>query len=196
MQIKRLVLLIGIFIFMPLIAIGDVLPQKILAVAQSGIDQNTIKNKQEVVFYSLKDYSLFDDSLIIKKGEKLVFILSNYNNPTIGKRDGSYNVIMKEPLPTKTNYLLSGTIRIATPNDIKGMAGKAGITVAGKILKIPGFSQAVAAAKGVIKPGEEGRLKTVEKNVFESTPLSYVEKGKDFKIGTDVVVAIKLKNSL
>ena len=77
------------------------------------------------------------------------------------------------------------------------MAKNLGISAAGKILTVPGFSQAIAAAKGIINPDEEvGRLKTVEKNVYESTPLSYAEKGKDFVVEPDGVVVIKLRNEI
>ncbi len=198
MNIKKLVILAGLLFLSPISALGaDIIPEKLFAVAQSHINENTIKSTQEIRLYALDDYSLFEDSLKIKKGETLVFVLDKYNPATRGKRNGAYSVTLKSPMPTNSNYVLSGTMRVATPTDFKGMAGKVGVSIAGKILKVPGFSQAVAAAKGIINPDEEeGRLKTVEKNVYESTPLTYAEKGKEFNIETDGVVVIKLRNQI
>ena len=176
---------------------ADILPEKLLAVSNSQINENTIRKTQTVSLYALDDYFLFDDNLNIKKGEKLVFILNSYNPPTRGKRNGAYKVTLKSPQPKESGYVLSGTMHVATPKDLKGMAKNLGISAAGKILKVPGFSQAIAAAKGIINPDEEvGRLKTVEKNVYESTPLSYAEKGKDFVVEPDGVVVIKLRNEI
>lgn len=195
---KKLVIIFGILLFCPLFAnAADIIPEKILAVAEYEINKNTINKIQEVSLYSADDYCLFDDTLKIKKGEKLVLILNGYSVPTRGKRNGIYKVTLKSPLPESSDYVLSGTMKVATPADIKGMATNLGISVVGKALKIPGFSQAVAAAKGLINPDEEkGRFRTVSRNVFESTPLKYTEKGEDFSIERDGVVVIKLRNEI
>ncbi len=195
---KKIILVVGlILLFYPLFAsAAEVLPQKIVAVTQYEINEHTINSRHQISLYALKDYSLFDNSLNIKKGERIVLILDSYSAPTRGKRNGYYKVTLKSPLPKESGYVPSGTMQVTTPKDIKGMAESAGITVVGKILKVPGFSQAVAAAKGIINPDEEGRIKTVEKNVYESTPLSYTEKGKDFVVEPDGLVTIKLRNGI
>ena len=195
---KKIILFIGvILLFCPLFAsAAEVIPQKIVAVTQSEISEHTIKSKHEISLYALQDYSLFDESLNIKKGEKIVLILDSYSVPTRGKRNGYYKVTLKSPLPKESGYVPSGTMQVTTPKDVKGMAESLGITVAGKILKVPGFSQVVAATKGVINPDEEGILKTVEKNVYESTPLSYTEMGKDFVVEPDGLVTIKLRSGI
>ena len=198
MNIKKLVLLAGLLFFLPLSAgAKDIIPDKIFAVAPTTITENTIEETQEITLYALDDYSIFDDALKIKKGEELVFILDKYNPAMRGKRNGAYSVTLKSPLPEDGDYVLSGMMFVAQQSDLKSWANKIGITVTGKALKIPGFSQAVAAAKGIIKPDEEkGRFRTVSRNVFESTPLKYVEKGKEFEVETDGIVKIFLRNTI
>ena len=195
---KKLLVIFGMLLFCPLFAgAGEIIPEKIVAVAQYEINKDTIKERQEISLYSADDYSLFDDTLKIKKGEKLEFILNSYSEPTRGKRNGAYKVTLKSPLPESSDYVLSGTMKVATEADLAGMAKSLGISVVGKALKIPGFSQAIAAAKGIIDPDEEkGRFRTVSRNVYESTPLKYTEKGQDFSIETDGVVVIKLRNEI
>ncbi len=196
---KKIILVVGvILLFYPLFATAaEVMPQKIVAVAQSEIDANTIKSEHEVSLYAIKDYSLFDDSLTLKKGEELRLILDDYNAPTRGKRDGYYKVTLKNPLPKDAGFIPSGTMRVATEKDLKGMAQNLGITVVGKILKVPGFSQAVAAAKGIINPDEgSSRFTTARKNVFYSTPLKYAGIGSEFFVEPDGVVIIKLRNEI
>ena len=197
MNIKKLIITAGLLLFLPLSAVAkDIIPDRIFAVAPSEINENTIEEKQEITLYALEDYSLFDNALNIKKGEELLFILEKYNHATRGKRNGAYSVTLKSPLPEDGDYVISGLMLVAQPSDLKSWAGKIGITVTGKALKIPGFSQAVAAAKGIIKPDEEkGRFRTVSRNVYESTPLKYVEKGKEFEVETDGVVKIFLRNT-
>ena len=49
-------------------------------------------------------------------------------------------------------------------------------------------------SKGLINPDEDkSRLKTAGENLYESTPLTYAEKGKDFQVEEDGIVVIKLK---
>lgn len=198
MNIKKIILTAGILLCLPVSTLGaEIIPEKLFAVAQHEINENTIKSTQEVTLLALDDYSLFDDTLEIKKGEELLFILDEYKPATRGKRNGVYNVTLKHPQPKESGSVLSGTMQVATPTDFKGMAQKLGITVVGKALKVPGFSQAVAAAKGLINPDEEkGRFRSVSRNVYESTPLSLAEKGKEFNIETDGIVVIKLRNQL
>lgn len=194
---KKIILFIGvILLFYPLFAsAAEVIPQKIVGVAHSEINANTIESKHEISLYALKDYSLFDDTLEIKKGEELFFILDDYNAPTRGKRDGYYKVTLKKPLPKDSGIVPTGTMRVATEKDLAGMAQNLGITVVGKILKVPGFSQAVAAAKGVINPNEgESRFTSARKNVFYSTPLKYIGVGSDFAVEPDGLVIIKLRS--
>ena len=195
---RKIVIIFGILLLCNLFANAtDVVPEKILAVAEHEINKETINTTQEISLYSVDDYILFDENLKIKKGEKLVFTLDSYSAPTRGKRNGTYKVTLKSPLPKSGNYFLSGTMNVATSKDLMNTAKNLGIKVVGKALKIPGFSQAVAAAKGIINPDEEkGRFRSVSRNVYETTPLKYAEKGEDFMIEPDGIVVIKLRNKI
>ena len=87
-----------------------------------------------------------------------------------------------------------GKMKVSTPKDYKDILKNTGISIVGHALKFPGFSQAIAISKGLINPDEDkSRLKTAGENLYESTPLTYAEKGKDFEVDEDGIVVIKLK---
>ena len=77
--------------------------------------------------------------------------------------------------------------------DIKEIIESASVSLAGKLLKVPGFTQAFATAKGLIKPNEgQSRLKSAGQNLYESTPLTYIKEGEDLEIEPDSIVVIKV----
>ena len=195
---KKIVIVIGMLLFCNLSVFAiDIIPKKILAITEFEINKDTINETKEISLYSLEDYTLFDDNLNIKKGEKFVLLLDSYSVPTRGKRNGTYKVTLKSPMPESGDYFLSGTMKPSTKRDFKGTVQNLGIKVVGKGLRMPGFSQAVAAAKGIIKPDEEkGRFRSVSRNVYETTPLKYTEKGNDFLVEPDGIVVIRLRNKI
>ena len=104
-------------------------------------------------------------------------------------------------MPSKNNEIIhctensyKGTIRNSTPKDLKEVSKKAGITIVGKVLKIPVFSQVVATSKGIIKPNEnQTRLQSAGTNLYKSTPLTYFERGQSLNLEENTIVVIKLK---
>lgn len=192
---KSAILLITLLI-MNTCAFADILPDKIYAAAHYEINKNTKKISPEITLYSYGDY-LLNNELSISDGEKITLKLDEYVSPKRGKRNGYYKVTYIAPVPegeTYKSFNLKGTLRPSNPKDIKEIAKSAGISAAGYVLKVPGFTQALAAAKGLITPNEnESRLKSAGENVYKSTPLTYAEKGEDFKLEPDDLAVIKLK---
>lgn len=193
---KKLLLIFFCALFINLSATAEIIPEKIYAAAHYKTDKNTIKQSPEITLYAYGDY-LLNNKITIVDGEKIRLKLDEYISPKRGKRNGYYKVTYLSPVPEGTTYKtynLTGTLRPSNPKDIKEIAKKAGISVAGFVLKVPGFTQAIAAAKGIISPNEnESRLKSAGENVYKSTPLTYVEKGKDFTLDIDDLAVIKLK---
>ena len=74
----------------------------------------------------------------------------------------------------------------------KNLANIGLTTAAGKILHVPVLSQGISFVKGV-KNAENGeRIVSGVKQVYEDSPLSYVEKGDEFKVteGQEVKLTI------
>ena len=137
--------------------------------------------------------AIWPDKTEIQKGDSIKIKLIEYKTPSRGKRNGFYLIELIEAGDSQREKI-AGKMRVSTPKDIKEMAKTAGVMITGKVLKVPGFSQAVAISKGLIKPNEnEGRLVSAGKNLYESTPLTYIEKGEDFKAEKDGIVVLKLK---
>lgn len=181
----RYILVLIMFFITAVIAHAQILPDTIFAVTPHHINSKNIKINQTIPLIVFNSDNSKGD--IVKK--KMIYIkILQYVKPKRGKRDGYYKV------EYNSDVKLSGKMRASTPKDMKNITEEAGIIIAGHILKIPGFSQAVAVSKGLITPNEnENRLQSAGKNLYESTPLTYIEKGKDFDIESDGIVVLKLK---
>ncbi len=197
---KKLLLILSILIFGTVLSVNaQVLPNKIYAVSTEEVQYQNIKSGKLLYFKALEEYKISENENLEKNAEITVKVLK-YIKPKRGKRDGYLNVnIVSYEVPSlnekKTpTEKINGTLRLSTPKDIKSMAKNAGVSVVGHILKVPGFSQALAVSKGLLEPNkDQSRLKSAGKNLYESTPLVYVEKGKDLNIEQDSIVVIKVK---
>ncbi len=190
---KKLLFLISIILFfIPAGMAADILPVAIYAVTPENISCETLKEDQEIELYAVDDYDL-GEIMIINKADPVTVKIKEYIKPKRGKLDGYYRVeYINEKI--NPNIVITGKMRASTPNDLKSIAKSVGVSLAGHILKIPGFSQTVAVSKGLIKPNtDETRLQSAGKNLYESTPLTYTEKGKDFAVEEDGIVVLKLR---
>ncbi len=174
------------------LAQADIVPTNIYAVTPVSFGIQDVNNDKTIELLSFKDYELND--ITIKKQDKLTIELTEYIHPKRGKRNGYFKIQLKaiNDIPVKEKF--TGTMRISEPKDMQEMAEKAGVTIAGAILKVPGFSQGVAVAKGILSPNEnETRIKSAGQNLYKSTPLPYIKKGDDFLIEENGVVVLKLR---
>ena len=191
--IKSLIVIFMLLIFSIVPSYADVVPSKVYAITQNNLNcQNTDKNtKIELVSYD--DYGLED--IVITQGSTLTVILSEYKSAKRGKLNGYYKIkLIAVDDKNVQDFGYYGTMKIAEPKDMKEIVEKAGVTIAGAVLNIPGLSQGVAVAKGIINPNEnESRLKSAGKNLYESTPLTYAEKGEDFSVEANDIVVLRLR---
>ncbi|MBE7704229.1 MAG: hypothetical protein E7Z90_00285 [Cyanobacteria bacterium SIG29] len=182
-------------------ASAEVLAHKIYAISHFQYNMDEIHENSILEFHSIDDYKISDvdtvpqNSIITIKVNKIIYAKR-------GKRDGYLKVkLISYTIPEQDNKTknissknLIGSLKLTTKKDLKGIAKNTGISVVGHVLKVPGFSQAVAATKGLIKPNpNQNRLQSVGTNVYKSTPLVYTEKGKNIKIDEDSIVLIKIK---
>ncbi len=197
---KKIITLLFLLIFTQLSVCAEVLPRSIYAVSEHNINGKTLKNGDILTFQTIDNYSI-SDTTKIEKNSIITLKVKKYMTPKRGKRNGYLKAELTSfTLPSEGGIKYSNigenncTLRLSTPKDFKEIAKNTGVTVTGHILKIPGFSQAVAVSKGLLKPNpNQNRLKSAGTNLYESTPLTYTEKGEDLNIEEDSIVLIRIK---
>ncbi len=195
---KKLFYLAFIFLlFTTIKCYAGVLPENIYVVTESDLNTSNVNINKEINFLSFDNYEI-SDTIKVNKGDKITVKPIEYKKPKRAKRNGYYIVqLMKITNNEETlelNKKILCKMRPSTPKDFKEFAESAGVKITGHILKVPGFSQVVAASKGIIKPNEgQNRLVSAGKNIYESTPLTYIEKGEDFSAEKDSVLVLKFR---
>lgn len=134
---------------------------------------------------------LEEDSIISAKAAKII-------EPKRGKRNGylvispiSYTIPSKGEITAQIDdeYWVANVVGYK-PFDVKKAAFGAGLGVAGHFVK--GIGQIYYFGKGIIAPNEgEGRLKSGAKNVYENSPLCYIEEGEEVNIKTGDILLLK-----
>lgn len=202
-MIRFLLLLFSLFILFPISVNAKILSYKIYAISHNNIATEHIVPNSILQFQTIEQY-LISDTEYVEKNSILKLKVNEYVQAKRGKRDAYLKVaLISYTVPSENdetinieNKKLTGTLKLSTPKDVKEIAKSAGVTVAGRILKIPGFSQAIALSKGLIKPNpEQNRLQSAGTNLYESTPLTLAEIGENLCIEQDSIVVIKVKES-
>lgn len=98
-------------------------------------------------------------------------------------------VISKEGV--KTEITKEYPAKYTTKLNKKDMAKSAVLAVGNHFVK--GISSGVAAVEGAIKNEEGNRLKSSAVSVYESSPLSYIEKGKPIVLEEDKIFLLNFK---
>ncbi len=197
---KILLTIITLLLIIPQVVKAEVIPHKVYAAALQAIEGKQLTHNCLLTFKAIDNYKI-SDKIIIEKNSDITVKVLDYVDPKRGKRDGYLKVkLVSYTIPSinRTETVLNkyeGSLRPSNKKDFKEIAENTGVSVAGHFLKVPGFSQAVAVSKGLIKPNEDqNRLQSAGKNLYESTPLTYIEKGKDFNIEEDTIVVISIKD--
>lgn len=198
---KVILLALSMLFLIPVFALANILPTKIYACSTQNIAESSLVRGKLLSFHAIDAYRLPDNSSI-EKGSVVTVKVTEYVKPKRGKRNGYAKVkFVSYTVPTENNATINktdedyeGTIKLSTPLDKKKLAEKAGVTVVGQALKVPGFSQAVAVSKGLIDPNpNQNRIESAGTNLYNSTPLTYTEAGKGLKIEEDSIVVITIK---
>lgn len=199
---KIIYLAIFILFLIPIYTYAQVIPDKIYACSTQEIDVKAIKEGELLSFHALGDYE-FAESNYIEENSIITVKIKKYIPPKRGKRDGYAKIqVIQYTVPSEENKIVDlskkkimGKLKLSSPIDKKEILKNAGVSAAGHVLKIPGFSQAIAVSKGLIKPNpDQNRLQSAGTNLYESTPLTYAEKGIDLLIEEDAIVVLKLKD--
>lgn len=198
---KKFILTILIIAMFPVAVIAEIVPHKVYAVSHCDVMAESMYEGQNISFQSLDRYFVSETEYVEKDGI-ITVRLDKYVEPKRGQRNGYLKIKLVEyTIPSENNKIknvedmdIYGTLRLSEKKDRKEIAKSAGVAITGHILKVPGFSQAVAVSKGIIKPNpDQNRLQSAGRNLYQSTPLKYSEKGQEINIEKDAIVVLRLK---
>lgn len=120
-----------------------------------------------------------------------------------GKMDGYIDtMLVAYSVPSEGNKAIDVSekklmmkVKLYSETDFKGLAESAATTVVSHVFDVPFLSQGVAAVKGAVTPIEgESRVKSAGISVYESTPLVYINKGRELEAvsGTKLTLSFKI----
>lgn len=126
--------------------------------------------------------------------------ITDVKSPKRLKRNASFRFIPEIYYDTHEGYSkniernFEGKYSSMSELSVKSVAKKGAIT-AGNMFVSSFIGPGVALVEGAIKNERDNRAKSAAVSVYESTPLSYVNKGKDleFKKGDIFIMSFKLK---
>ena len=176
------------FLIFQLSVCAQILPDSFHARTPQAMNYKTLKSG-EIITLEVVDTGVLSDELGLNAGDKVKIKILQYCAAKKGKRNGYFKI---QYITEQKIY--DGTMRADNPFDVKDIAEGAAVGAAGYVLKIPGLSQAVAVSKGLIAPNEnQTRIESAEKNLYESTPLKYTERGEEFSVQKDGYIEIKVR---
>ena len=187
---KKILLLSGIL----LISVMPVNAETLQVQALS--EFNTENPPASIEVKAVSDMDL-DEELLIMDGYILKGNLVDVVSPKRLKRDATFSIVLteytdnngqKHIIPPDGKQFKG---KFTTKFDYKHAAKTAALSVGNFFLK--GLSIGYAAVEGAVKNEEGNRVKSSAMSVYESTPISYVEKGTDIVILKDQVFCLKFK---
>ena len=187
---KKILLLSGIL----LISVMPVNAETLQVQALS--EFNTENPPASIEVKAVSDMDL-DEELLIMDGYILKGNLVDVVSPKRLKRDATFSIVLteytdnngqKHIIPPDGKQFKG---KFTTGIDYKHAAKSAALSVGNFFVK--GLSLGYAAVEGAVKNEDGNRIKSSAHSVYESTPLSYVEKGEDILIAKDQVFCLKFK---
>ncbi len=178
----------------PSFALGDDTSNKVVV---ESLCDFSFEDEAHTVTLKVLDENTFENGIVFEKDSVLKAKVTKVIDPKRGKRNG---YLIVEPL----NYTVPSTGETKNvdeeawsakvlgykPFDVKKSAVGAGLAVAGHFVK--GIGQFYYFGKGIINPEEgENRLVSGVKNVYENSPLAYIEEGEEAKVQTGDLLLLK-----
>lgn len=159
-------------------------------------DFNTENPTDTLTVEAVTDLNL-DNEIMIFQGYTMKGDIVDVVSPKRLKRDATFSFILTEYIDREgvvhkvdnENRIVKG--KFTTKFNYLSVAKSAALTVGSYFVK--GLSLGYAAVEGAIKNEEDNRLKSSAVSLYESTPISYVEKGQDIVIAKDQVFMLNFK---
>ncbi len=193
---KRIILLCLLFLTGTIIPAFSNEDTSNKAVVESLEDFSIAENDSTVKFKVLEE-NTFKNGITFEEGSIISAKVAKIVEPKRGKRNGylvikpeSYTVPSKEENIKINDKYWAANVVGYKPFDVKKAAFSAGLGVAGHFVK--GIGQIYYFGKGIVSPEEgENRLKSGAKNVYENSPLCYIEEGEEVNIKTGDILLLK-----
>lgn len=200
-MLRKLFILVFMFVCFQASVFAEILPHKIYVVSDQNISSVNIKKNDVYTFQTIERCKISSEEYI-ENGASVKIAVKKIIPAKRGKRDEYLKIqVLSYTNPLEGNEIINvekkvvtGTLRLSEEKDLDDIRNKTGISVVGHILKVPALTQVVAVSKGLINPNEdESRIVSAGKNLYESTPFTYVEKGNALNIEPDSILVIKVK---
>ncbi len=160
---------------------------------QSHADFSTENPPQTLSITILQDIEL-DENLSFTAGDIVEGEIVDVTDPKRLKRDAGFTFLPQkikkdngEIVQIKDNYPAKYTTKLNKAD----MAKSAALGVGNYFVK--GLSMAYSAVEGAVKNEQDNRLKSSANSVYESSPLSLVEKGGEIVIQKDQTFLLNFK---
>jgi len=183
--------------------IATILTQPVLAksVKVEALSDFSTENPPKMWQVKILESFVAKEGFIVKEGSIIEGKIENVKNAKRLKRDGSFRFVPKyyyDSLDYTTKEVkreFEGKYSKRSELDAKTVAKKGAIT-AGNVFIGSFVGPSVALVEGTIKNEQGNRAKSAVVSVYESTPLSYANKGKEleFKKGQVFIMNFKLKD--
>lgn len=187
---KRLIAIIGILLItQPAIAKN--------VKVQATSDFSTANPPKTWTLRVIEDFTAKND-FCVKAGSTITGEIVEVKSPKRLKRNASFvfSPIKFYDVNTNETYEISKHIegKYSSMSDVSaGSIAKSGAIMAGNKLLDGFFGPGIALAEGAIKNKQGNRVKSAAVSVYESTPLSYANKGKDIEISKDQIFVMSFK---
>lgn len=135
-----------------------------------------------------------DDEIMIFAGYTLKGDIVDVSSPKRLKRDASFTFVLKEYTDHNgKKHTVQKPVKgkFTTNFDYKSVAKSAALSVGNHFVK--GISAGYTAVEGAVRNEEDNRLKSSAVALYESSPLSYVEKGQDIVIKKNDIFILNFK---
>jgi hypothetical protein len=157
-------------------------------------DFSTAKPSKEMKITTLTDLYV-DGANLVPQGAEVVGEITDVTSPKRLKRDASFAFVPRYYTDAQGHtVMIKGqyTGRYTTALN-KGQLTKTAALTAGNYVFVKGFSTGVTLLEGAVKNQEGNRLKSGVTAAYKSSPLSYIEEGKDIEIKKGEVFLLNFK---
>ena len=195
---KRIILLLFVFFMagfcaVPAFADDDTSNKTVV----ESLSDFSFEDKSKNVSLKVLKENVFENGITFEEDSILNVKVTKVIDPKRGKRNGyliveplTYTIPSKGITETVNEPSWCAKVLGYKPFDVKQSAVGAGLAVAGHFVK--GIGQFYYFGKGLIKPEEgENRLKSGVKNVYENSPLAYIEEGEEAHVNKGDLLLLK-----
>ncbi len=141
-----------------------------------------------------------DDDYTIEVGSLIEGNIEDVVSPKRLKRDASFVFVPTKFTDIKTGKVysitksISGKYSFLSDVSVGSVAKQGAVFVGNKVLD-GFFGPGIAIVEGAVKNEEGNRAKSAAVSLYESTPLSYANKGEDINIPQGTIFVMSFKNA-